>query len=89
MLDEVIDLEIVHPDPVELEVHGDAVDDIHLVSERGRQPTLVGDSLVPLSPASQERLRGDSFIETAKISRSPGSGSPRCPRPGRDPSSPC
>ena len=58
MLDEVIDLEIVHPDPVELEVHGDVVDDIDLVSEQGRQPSLVGGSLVPLSPVSQERLRG-------------------------------
>ena len=58
MLDEVIDLEIVPPDPVELEVHGDVVDDIDLVSEQGRQPSLVGGSLVPLSPVSQERLRG-------------------------------
>ena len=41
MLDEVIDLEIVHPDPVEHEVHGDAVDDLDLVSEQGRQPPLV------------------------------------------------
>ena len=39
-------------------MHGDAVDDIDLVSEQGRQPTLVGDCLVPLSPVSQERLRG-------------------------------
>ena len=39
-------------------MHGDAVDDIDLVSEQGRQPALVGVSLVPLSLVSQERLRG-------------------------------
>ena len=51
-------LEIVPLDPVVHEVLGDVVDDLDLLSEQDRQSTLVGDSLVPLSPASQERLRG-------------------------------
>ena len=51
-------LEIVPLDPVVREVLGDVVDDLDLLSEQDRQSTLVGESLVPLSPVSQERLRG-------------------------------
>ena len=45
-------LEIVPLDPVVHEVLGDVVDDLDLLSEQDRQSTLVGDSLVPLSPAA-------------------------------------
>ena len=51
-------LEIVPLDPVVHDVLGDVVDDLDLLSEQDRQSTLVGVSLVPLSPVSQERLRG-------------------------------